>query len=565
MRHRFGWEYKGHHKDMGDAYKQLLDYRESLENPPLLVVCDLDQFIVRTNFTNTVRQEYVFTLEDLRDEPREPLRILHAVFENPDELKPAQTRADLTERAAVAFAAVAQQLRDAGHDPQRVAHFLNKLLFVLFAEDASLLPTGIVGDLGKNLRTHPALYATQLSDLFRLMSNQPGGVFCAAPIQWFNGGLFDGDDVIPLATDQIDVITLVSLLDWSQVEPAIFGTLFERGLDPSKRSQLGAHYTDRVSIDLVVDAVLLQPLIREWEAVQGEVLAVLAPHKLGRHLTGAALAARTRAISKARNLVTAFLARLDDTRVLDPACGSGNFLYIALQALKDLERLVLVWETTELRTTMRFPSVGPHNLHGIELNSYAAELARVSIWIGEIQWMINNGFAYLREPVLRPLQAIECRDAVLIESTEGPAEPVWPDSDVIIGNPPFLGGKLMRSGLGDKYVDALFSVYNGRVPREADFVTYWHEKARAMIADGRAKRVGLLATQGIRGGANRKVLELIKETGDIFFAWSDEPWVVEGAAVHVSIVGYDNGTEVRRTLDGRPVAVINVISRADWM
>ena len=131
------------------------------------------------------------------------------------------------------------------------------------------------------------------------------------------------------------------------------------------------------------------------------------------------------------------------------------------------------------------------------------------------------------------------------------------DSDVIIGNPPFLGGKLMRAGLGDEYVDDLFSVYNGRVPREADFVTYWHEKARAMVAEGRAKRVGLLATQGIRGGANRKVLKRIKETGDIFFAWSDEPWVVEGAAVHVSIIGYDDGTETRHILDGRPVLTIN--------
>lgn len=557
MRHRFGWEYKGHHKDLDEAYKQLLDYREALENPPLLVVCDLDRFIVRTNFTNTVRQEYSFTLEDLRDDPAKPLRILHAVFENPEQLKPAQTRAELTERAAGAFAAVAQQLRDAGHDPQRVAHFLNKLLFVLFAEDALLLPPRIIRDLGKNLRSQPAMFGAQLSVLFRLMSTEPGGVFGAVPIQWFNGGLFDGEDVLPLTAEQIDVISDVSLLDWSQVEPAIFGTLFERGLDPSKRSQLGAHYTDRVSIDRVVDPVLIQPLITDWEAVQAQVLALLAPHELGRELSGSALGARTRAIAKAADLVTGFLDGLDAIRVLDPACGSGNFLYVALQALKDLERRVLVWETTELRTTMRFPRIGPHNVRGIELNSYAAELARVSIWIGEIQWMISNGFAYLKNPILRPLQAIECRDAVLLEGDDGPSEPTWPDTDVIIGNPPFLGGKLMRANLGDDYVDELFAVYEGRVPREADFVAYWHEKARAMVATGRAKRVGLLATQGIRGGANRKVLERIKETGDIFFAWSDEPWVVEGAAVRVSIVGYDDGTETQRVLNGLPATTIN--------
>jgi len=209
-------------------------------------------------------------------------------------------------------------------------------------------------------------------------------------------------------------------------------------------------------------------------------------------------------------------------------------------------------------TTRRFPTLGPHNVRGIELNSYAAELARVAIWIGEIQWMIANGFAYRNNPVLQPLESIECRDAVLTyDDADGPVPADWPDAEFIIGNPPFVGGKLMRSYLGDAYVDQLFVVYNGRVPREADFVCYWHEKARAMIAGGQAKRVGLLATQGIRGGANRKILERIKETGDIFLAWSDEPWVVEGAAVHVSIIGYDDGSETKHTLDGKPVTSIN--------
>jgi len=202
-----------------------------------------------------------------------------------------------------------------------------------------------------------------------------------------------------------------------------------------------------------------------------------------------------------------------------------------LQSLKDLEREALLWASITLGVPIGFPGVGPEVVRGIELNSYAAELARVVIWIGEIQWMLANGFAYLRDPIPRPLESIECRDAVLdLSEPENPKEPEWPEADVIIGNPPFLGGKLMRSNLGDEYVDSLFEVYDGRVPREADFVTYWHEKARAMIEDGKVDRVGLLATQGIRGGANRRVLERIKETGDIFFALSDEPWVVRAAA-----------------------------------
>ena len=558
LRGNFGWEYKGHHRDLEAAYSQLLKYREALENPPLLVVCDLDRFAVRTNFTNTVRAEYSFTLEDLRDAPREPLRILRALFENPEELRPRHTREQLTERAAGAFAQLALELRQAGYEPQRVAHFLDKLLFMLFAEDAKLLPAGLVRDLGKNLRSIPADFSRQLAELFRLMSTKPGGSFGPLPIEWFNGGLFDGDDVIPLTTPQIDTLVSVSLLDWSQVEPAIFGTLFVRGLDPDKRSQLGAQYTDRRSIERVVYPVVIEPLQREWEGVKGEIGRLLEGHDVRRLLQGGAKGTRTRVLQQAYDRVTRFLARLDGARVLDPACGSGNFLYVALQALKDLEREVLVWETSTLGTTMRSPALGPHNLRGIELNTYAAELARVAIWIGEIQWMISNGFGYLRDPILQPLDAIERRDAVLdLSGPDSPRKPEWPDAEFIIGNPPFLGGKLMRGRLGDQYVDALFVAYEGAVPREADYVGYWFELARQRVEAGSARRVGLLATQGIRGGASRKVLERIKQTGDIFLAWSDRPWIVEGATVHVSIVGFDEGGETQRRLNGVGVPSIH--------
>src|SRR5712692_4616091 len=195
-RDHFGWEYKGHHKDLERAYKQLLDYRE----------------------------EHSFTLEDLRNQPTEPLRFLRALFDNPEALKPTKTRGALTEEAAGAFADLAQQLRNAGHEPQRVAHFLNKLLFALFAEDATLLPPGLIPTLGKNWSRLPSIFASRLSELFRLMSTEPGGAFGPLPIQWFNGGRFDGPEVLPLTTEQIEVITRVSHLDWSQIEPAVFGT-----------------------------------------------------------------------------------------------------------------------------------------------------------------------------------------------------------------------------------------------------------------------------------------------------------------------------------------------------
>jgi type II restriction/modification system DNA methylase subunit YeeA len=548
-RGHFAWEYKGKRKDLKVAYQQLLQYREALENPPLLVVCDLDRFEVHTNFTNTPTVVHAFSLRDLLDQPKEPLRVLRAVMENPEALRPGKTREELTSEAAEQFASLALALRGRGHDPQRVAHFLNKLLFCMFAQDAGLLPGQLLERLAEGSEHNVDVFTLSLRDLFAKMSNG-GGLFGVERIDWFNGGLFDGADVLPLTVDEIKLVQRVSRLDWSQVEPAVFGTLFERGLDPGKRSQLGAHYTDRESIMRVIEPVLMTPLRRDFEATKERVQALLAE---GRRITS-----RTPPDRNPGAVFGAFHTRLRAVRVLDPACGSGNFLYLALQSLKDLEREAILWASITFKTPLEFPRVGPAAVLGIELNGYAAELARVVIWIGEIQWMLANGFYYLRDPILRPLDNIQCRDAILeLSDPENPREPNWPAADVIIGNPPFLGGKLLRNNLGDDYVDTLFRVYRDRVPAEADLVCYWHEKARAMIADRKASRVGLLATQGIRGGANRRVLERIKGTGDIFMAWSDEPWVVEGAAVHVSIIGYDDGTEPSRTLDGRPVAAIN--------
>jgi len=552
-RGHFAWEYKGKRKNLDVAYQQLLLYREALENPPLLVVCDLDRFEVHTNFTGTAKKVYKFTLADLASAPQEPLRILRAVMENPDSLRPTITRQEITEEAARQFAALAQTLRGRGHDPHRIAHFLNKILFCLFAEDAGLLPKQLVSRLAENTRNAPDAFASGLSDLFGKMS-AAGGLFGTERVQWFNGGLFDGADVVRLETAEIDVVRAVSILDWSEVEPSIFGTLFVRGLDPDRRSQLGAQYTDEKSILRLVEPVLMVPLRGEFEEVKTRVLTLLPKWEK----SSRSARARVKAENSPEKILQAFLHRLASIRVLDPACGSGNFLYVALQLVKDLEREVIDWGSMTLKIARSFPRIGPHIVHGIEVNDYAAELARVTIWIGEIQWMLNHGFAYRTQPILQPLDSIEHRDAILdLRDAAHPVEPDWPDADVIVGNPPFLGGKLLRSALGDGYVDALFQVYEGRVPHEADLVTYWYEKARGMIAAKRAKRVGLLATQGIRGGANRRVLERVKKTGDIFLGWHDEPWILEGAAVHVSFIGFDDGSEKQRMLDGKPVSSIN--------
>jgi type II restriction/modification system DNA methylase subunit YeeA len=268
--------------------------------------------------------------------------------------------------------------------------------------------------------------------------------------------------------------------------------------------------------------------------------------------TARAAGPRTRAYNAAQTLHNTFLDRLKQVRVLDPACGSGNFLYLALLAQKDLEHRTNL-DAEALGLGRQFPSVGPECVKGIEINSYAAELARVTVWIGEIQWMRRNGFDVARKPILRPLDTIECRDAVL--NPDG-SEPTWPEAEFIVGNPPFLGGKLMRAGLGDDEVETLFHLYRGRVPPEADLVIYWFEKARTQVASEQTKRVGLVATNSIRGGANRRVLDRIASDSGIFEAWSDEPWVIEGASVRVSLICF-GATDDTPRLDGRPASRIN--------
>ncbi len=545
----FAWEYKGKRKDLGAAYQQLLQYREALENPPCLVVCDLERFEIHTNFTGTKTAIHSFTLDDLLAAPAEPLRLLKAVMQNPEALKPAQTREQVTEVAATQFAGLAEKLHKRGHEPHEVAHFLNKLLFCFFAEDIGVLPRGLVTRLIDATRQKPAQFSALLKELFGRMADG-GGYFGTEHIEWFNGGLFDGGDVLPLEADDLAILLKAAKLDWSSIEPAILGTLFERGLDPAKRSQLGAHYTDKASILRVVEPVVMAPLRREFTAMKARVLKLLSA---GKKPTDQA-----KAKDNPNNVFRAFLARLRAVRVLDPACGSGNFLYVTLQLLKDLEKEALIWGAQAMSRPQEFPGVGPEVVHGIELNEYASELARVTIWIGEIQWMVSNGFGYRTNPILRPLQSVECRDAILdLADPKHPRRAAWPKAEYIVGNPPFLGSKRVRGELGDGYVNALFEAWDGQVPREADFVCYWHEKARQEIESGRASRAGLLATQGIRGGANQLVLKRIKETGQLFFAWSDLEWVVEGAAVRISIIGQDDGSEVQKHLDGKAVEVIH--------
>ena len=538
----FAWEYKGKHTNLDLAFDQLRQYALALENPPLLIVSDMHRFRIRTNWTNSVSEMYEFELDDLVDGAvRDKLKW---AMSDPERLRPSETRQALTELAAKTFAQLAQSLRDEGHAPRDVAHFVNRLVFCMFAEDVGLLPDNMFTRMLEHARHRPEEFVTLASDLFRAMS--VGGRVGFETVKWFNGGLFENDLALPMDLDQIRIALDASKLDWSNIDPSILGTLFERGLDPDKRSQLGAHYTDRDKIMRIIDPVIVHPWLAEWKTEKAQIANSLERARVSKPRVA------TRHRKQAEKALNSFLERLRNFTVLDPACGSGNFLYLALHTLHDLEHRIQL-EAEALGLQRSFPMVGPANVKGIELNTYAAELARVSVWIGEIQWMRRNGFSGYQEPILGALETIEYRDAIL--TPEG-REAQWPDADVIIGNPPFLGGKLLIANLGKDYVSTLFKVYENRVPHEADLVCYWFVKAGEHIDTMTSKRVGLVATNSIRGGANRRALEIATGGGLIFDAWSDEPWMVDGADVRVSLVCFsrlENGLATEHKLNGKEV------------
>ncbi len=543
----FAWEYKGPKKDLKKAFDQLLQYSVALENPPLLIVSDMDRIHIHTNWTNTVQEVHEFSLDDLIDgDVREKLR---RAFTDPEFFKPSKTRQALTEETAKEFAGLAQRLRDRGHDAGQVAHFVNQLVFCMFAEDVGLLPDNLFSKMLKASLQRPERFEGNASKLFGAMST--GGDIDFEPINWFNGGLFEDDHALPVSRDDIDDLIAAAERDWSQIDPSILGTLFERGLDPAKRSQLGAHYTDRDKIMMIVRPVVIDPLEAEWAAALAKMAALIdsAPKRTkDRLLTPTERRKAERLIGDAGAIHQAFIERLVQFRVLDPACGSGNFLYVALRALKDIEHRANL-DAEALGLPRGFPRVGPECVLGIELNPYAAELARVSVWIGEIQWMRRNGFDAAKNPILRNLDTIECRDAVL--NADG-TRAEWPGADVVVGNPPFLGNKKMISELGEDYTVALRKAWSN-VPGGVDLVCYWFAKAWDMIAAGKFARAGLVSTNSIRGGANRDVLSPIVEHGRIFEAWGDEDWTVDGAAVRVSLTCFDGVKSGEALLDGKPV------------
>ena len=536
----FAWEFKGLHRDLDEAYRQLQRYREALNNPPVLVVSDFRTIRVHTNFTNKVPVVHTILLDDL-GEP-EQLGILRSVFHNPDALEPEISPDDVTKATADIFAKIAASMRERGVDSLDVARFLNRLVFCFFAQDVGLLPGQMITELCENFHNNPAEFDQGLQELFRRMND--GGRFGVQTIRQFNGDLFTDPDTVLMTTGELEGLAEATERNWAHIEPSIFGTLFERVVDPNKQGLVGAQYTSEADIRSVIDPVIIKPLQAEWSEVE-------------RKVGGLTLLEGQQDEAQARRLLQEFQSRLSSLKVLDPACGSGNFLYVALRQLHDLEKAALTL-AADLNLRGFLPEVSPEQCYGIEIDPYASDLARTSLWIGHLQWLIENGHQYNREPVLGSLNTIECRDAIIDRSEpEQPAEPEWPAVDYIVGNPPFLGHFPFREQLGDEYVNAVYDLYGDRIPNSSDLCCYWFEKTRAHIEDGKARRAGLLGTQAIRFQSNRPVLARIKETGDIFSAVSDQDWVLDGASVHISIICFDDGSQTTRILDGERVNNIN--------
>ncbi len=574
---------------MKDAYGQALGYARSFDRPPpFIIVCDIGHcFDLYAAFDGSGSyqafpnaQKNRLFLHDLAQH-RDTLR---GIFENPHELDPSKHAARITREVAGHLAALAKKLEDDGHDQTLVAQFLMRCLFTMFAEDVELLPDKLFTRALKDLwLQNPAAFPGGVEDLWKKM-NEGGELFgVAGKILRFNGGLFANPRALKLDKKALELLRDAATCNWSDVEPAIFGTLLERALDPKERHALGAHYTPRAYVERLVRPTIEEPLRADWDVVQAQVRGLVVASEQAK----TPKAAKDK-VEEAKAAVRAFHVKLCHTRVLDPACGSGNFLYVTLDLFKRLEGEVLglLESLGEKQTLMHLGSVRvtPEQFHGIEVKRWAKEIAELVLWIGYLQWhlRIYGKTQPVPEPVLRDYKNIECRDAVLawdgepelVRDAQGkpvtrwdgesmkrnpvtgekvpdetkrvpvyryknPRKAEWPEADFIVGNPPYIGNKRMRANLGSEYVEALRQV-QANVPDTSDFVMYWWNHAATIVRRGHARQFGLITTNSITQTFNRKIVQnhLSSENPvSIVFAIPDHPWVdsSDGADVRVAM------------------------------
>jgi hypothetical protein len=591
--------------------------------PPFLIVCDVGHTIdLYAEFSCTGGQyerfpdpvSYRINLPDLhRPEIRERLR---KVWLDPHSLDPSKLAAAVTRDIAGRLAVLAKSLEADGHDPQVIAGFLQRSLFTMFAEDVGLLPEDGFKTLLARAQENPRGFPVLISGLWREMAT--GTQYSSLlfkEIACFNGGLFENTTALPLTAAQLAMLMDAASTDWSAVEPSIFGTLLTRALDSRERHKLGAEYTPRAYVERLIRPTIIGPLREEWDSVriaaatlheeatqaENEADRIEADAK-AKLAAGAADEAKQRGAeaaslrkdaakqdAEALQQVIHFHRHLCKLRILDPACGTANFLYVTLEHMKRLEAEVLQLIDAlggNAGMEMHGFRVRPEQFIGLEINKQAVAIAQLVLWIGYFQWQRKTtGKADTGDrPLLPKDRSIFEQDAVLayderiprrdpatgqiltvwdghttkqhpVTGKEVPDESAtialfdyitprraeWPQADYIVGNPPFIGNKRMREALGDGYSEALRKAWKADVPESADFVMYWWSKAASEVLKGRCHKFGFITTNSIQQTFNRRILEgfLSKEKNPLhlLYAIPDHPWVdsTDGAAVRISL------------------------------
>ena len=584
-------------RGQAEAYAKALPTAEGW--PPFLIVCDVGHcFELFADFSGTGKHYVQFPdangfripIEALSDpQIRDRLRL---VWTDPHSLDPAHVTAKVTREVAAYLAELAKSLEAAGHAPASVGRFLTRCLFTMFAQSVGLLPGETAfTDLLVDMRGTPERFKPMAEDLWRAMDQGKFSPALRSDLKRFNGGLFAADanggiEALPVNGLQLGLLIDAAGRDWSQVEPAIFGTLLERALDRDERGRLGAHFTPRTYVERLVLPTIMEPIREQWEASKAAAMQHAASNDL----------------EAARAEVRAFHKRLCELRILDPACGSGNFLYVTLEHMKRLEGEVidLLRELGEKQETLGGAgfSVDPHQFLGIELNPRAQVVAELVLWIGYLQWHYRtHGKTAPAEPILRNFRNIECRDALLVHAGEevvrdgdgrpesvwdgkthkthpvtgeavpnegartevtrflAPTPAAWPEADFIVGNPPFVAGKDFRAEFGSGYAEALWKAYPD-LPPAADIVMYWWHKAADLVARGKVLRFGFITTNSMHQVFARRVVQAAlaaRNPVSIIFAIPDHPWVdgTGNAAVRIAMTVAEAGKH-----DGRLLTVV---------
>ncbi len=566
------------------------------DNPPFLLVIDIGHsFELYADFSRLGKvytafpdaRSHRFSLDDLRDEAiRQRLTTL---WLDPLSLDPARHAAKVTREIAARIAVLARRLEAKQHDPESVAWFLIRCLFTFFSEDVCLTPRGGFTSLLESLKESPEQFVPLVSEVWKTMGQGGFSTALRTRIKQFKGSIFREHEPLPLDAEEIALLIAAGKCDWRDVEPAIFGTLLERALDPRERHKLGAHFTPRAYVERLVVPTIIEPIRDDWEAARA---ASLAEANAGR-------------LDKAKAETRKFLDGLTATKVLDPACGTGNFLYVSMVKLKEIEAEARDWlaqlgETQgDLEHMER--TVDPQQFLGIEINPRAVAIAEVVLWIGWLQWHLRDRKSpdSFSEPILQAYGNIECRDALLeydrkelvrddsgkpvtrwdgvtmkkhpvtgeevpddaarvaVERYVSPRKAEWPKADFVVGNPPFLGSKRMRECLGDGYVDAVQEAWP-EIPQATDFVLRWWHKAAELLKEGDIRRFGLVTTNSIGQAYNRRAIQSHVDSGrcNLVFAIPDHPWVdsSDGAAVRIAMTVAH--------ADATPGVLLNVDSEA---